>query len=82
MDDVELRRSLDPFKKGAAYFVGTRYKLDDFTSYIYKTEDYGKTWKRIENGINLMHFARCIRADRKKPGLLYAGTEYGMYISL
>jgi photosystem II stability/assembly factor-like uncharacterized protein len=72
---------VDPFKKGAAYVVGTRYKLDDFKSYIYKTEDYGKTWKMIVNGINPMHFARCLRADRKKAGLLYAGTEYGMYIS-
>lgn len=72
---------VDPFKKGAAYFVGTRYKLDDFAPYIYKTEDYGKTWKRIDNGINRLHFSRAIRADRKKPGLLYGGTEYGMYIS-
>src|SRR5438046_5485888 len=45
------------------------------------TEDYGKSWKRITNGIPSMHFARCIRADKKRPGLLYAGTEYGMYIS-
>jgi len=72
---------VDPFKKGAAYLVGTRYKSDDFKSYIYKTEDYGRSWKLIVNGINPMHFARCLRADRKKPGLLYAGTEYGMYIS-
>ncbi|MCZ2460978.1 MAG: hypothetical protein LC128_15265 [Chitinophagales bacterium] len=72
---------VDPFKKGGAYVVGTRYKLDDFKSYIYKTEDYGKTWKLIVNGIDPMHFARCLRADRKRPGLLYAGTEYGMYIS-
>jgi hypothetical protein len=72
---------VDPFKKGAAYIVGTRYKLDDFKSYIYKTEDYGKTWKPITNGIDPMHFSRCLRADRKRPGLLYAGTEYGMYIS-
>ena len=72
---------VDPFKKGAAYAVGTRYKLDDFKSYIYKTEDYGKTWKLIVNGINPLHFARCLRADRKRAGLLYAGTEYGMYIS-
>ncbi len=71
----------DPFKKGAAYFAGTRYKSDDFAPYIYKTEDYGKTWKRITNGIAPLHFTRAIRADRKKAGLLYAGTEYGMYIS-
>ncbi len=72
---------VDPFKKGTAYFVGTRYKSDDFTPYIYRTEDYGKTWELITNGIDKMHFARCIRADHKRPGLLYAGTEYGMYIS-
>jgi photosystem II stability/assembly factor-like uncharacterized protein len=71
----------DPFKNGAAYFAGTRYKLDDFSPYIYKTEDYGKSWKRIDNGIDRMHFSRAIRADRKRKGLLYAGTEYGMYIS-
>ena len=71
----------DPFKKGAAYIVGTKYKLDDFKPYIFKTEDYGKTWKEITNGIPAMHFARTLRADKKRAGLLYAGTEYGMYIS-
>ncbi len=72
---------IDPFKKGAAYITGTRYKLDDFAPYIYKTEDYGKTWKQITTGINSLHFTRAMRADKKRPGLLYAGTEYGMYIS-
>lgn len=71
----------DPFKKGAAYFIGTRYKSDDFAPYIYKTEDYGKTWRLIVNGINKLHFTRALRADKKVAGLLYAGTEYGMYIS-
>ncbi|HSU28055.1 MAG TPA: hypothetical protein VLJ68_06725 [Chitinophagaceae bacterium] len=71
----------DPFKKGAAYFVGTRYKSDDYTPYIYMTEDYGKSWKLIVNGIDKLHFTRALRADPKRPGLLYAGTEYGMYIS-
>ena len=71
----------DPFKKGTAYFVGTKYKLDDFKPYIFKTEDYGSTWTLITTGIAPMHFARAIRADRKRAGLLYAGTEYGMYIS-
>ncbi len=71
----------DPFKKGAAYFAGTRYKSDDFRPYLYKTEDYGKTWKLITNGIPALYFTRAIRADHKRPGLLYAGTEYGMYIS-
>jgi photosystem II stability/assembly factor-like uncharacterized protein len=71
----------DPFKKGKAYFVGTKYKSDDYTPYIFKTEDYGRSWKLITNGIDKMHFARTIRADKKVPGLLYAGTEFGMYIS-
>ncbi|MFM6926321.1 MAG: WD40/YVTN/BNR-like repeat-containing protein, partial [Ferruginibacter sp.] len=71
----------DPFKKGKAYFVGTKYKSDDFAPYIFKTEDYGKTWTKIANGIGAMHFARCIRADKRRSGLLYCGTEYGMYIS-
>jgi photosystem II stability/assembly factor-like uncharacterized protein len=71
----------DPFVKGKAYFVGTKYKSDDFAPYIFKTADYGKTWVKITNGITANHFARCIRADKKVKGLLYAGTEYGMYIS-
>ncbi len=71
----------DPFKKGTVYVVGTKYKSDDFTPYMYKTEDYGKTWQTITNGIHKMHFTRALRADHKRPGLLYAGTEYGMYIS-
>lgn len=71
----------DPFTPGGAYFIGTRYKLDDFSPYIYKTTDYGQTWKRVDNGINRLHFTRALRADRKRKGLLYAGTEYGMYIS-
>ncbi len=71
----------DPFKKGTAYIVGTKYKSDDFAPYIFITEDYGKTWEKITNGINAMHFTRAMRADKVRPGLLYAGTEYGMYIS-
>ena len=71
----------DPFKKGAAYIVGTRYKVNDYTPYIYKTEDYGTSWKLIVNGIDKMHFTRALRADHKRQGLLYAGTEFGMYIS-
>jgi len=71
----------DPFKKGTAWIVGTRFRLDDYTPYIFRTDDYGKTWKLVTKGIDPMHFARVVRADRHRPGLLYAGTEYGMYIS-
>ena len=71
----------DPFKKGVIYITGTRYKLDDYTPYIYKTEDYGQTWQLITKGIAAQHFTRVMRADHKRPGLLYAGTEFGMYVS-
>ncbi len=72
---------IDPFNKGGLYVAGTRYKLDDFQPYLYKTEDYGKTWKKIVNGIPADHFTRAIRADPKRQGLLYAGTESGMHVS-
>jgi photosystem II stability/assembly factor-like uncharacterized protein len=71
----------DPFQKGKAWIVGTRFRLDDYTPYIFRTEDYGKTWKQVTRGIDAMHFTRVVRADRRRPGLLYAGTEYGMYLS-
>jgi photosystem II stability/assembly factor-like uncharacterized protein len=72
---------VDPFTAGGAYIVGTRYKLGDYTPYIYKTIDYGKSWKLITNGIASEHFTRVLRSDPKRKGLLYAGTENGMYIS-
>ena len=71
----------DPFRKGTAYFAGTKYKADDYAPYLFMTEDYGKSWKKITNGIESMHFTRVLRADKKRAGLLYAGTEYGMYTS-
>ncbi len=72
---------VDPFKKGAAYIVGTKYKTGDYKPYIYKTENYGKSWKLIVNGIGDEDFTRVLRADPKRKGLLYAGTERGMYVS-
>ena len=71
----------DPFNKGGAYIAGTRYKLGDYQPYLYKTEDYGKSWRLIVAGIGKEHFTRVVRADPKRRGLLYAGTETGMYIS-
>ncbi len=70
-----------PFIKGGAYLAATRYKLGDFKPYLYKTEDYGATWSRIVDGIGEEHFTRVIRADPHRQGLLYCGTESGMYIS-
>ncbi len=70
-----------PFVKGGAYVAATRYKSDDFAPYLYATLDYGKTWKKITNGIDNQHFTRVLRADPVRAGLLYAGTESGMYLS-
>ena len=72
---------IDPFNKGGAYIVGTRYKSGDYKPYIYKTEDYGNNWNLIINGIGNEDFTRALRADASRKDLLYAGTERGMYIS-
>jgi hypothetical protein len=72
---------VNPFVKGGAYAVATSYKFGDYTPYIYKTSDYGKTWTVITNGIPNEEFVRVVRADPKRQGLLYAGTEKGMWIS-
>jgi photosystem II stability/assembly factor-like uncharacterized protein len=71
----------DPFVKGGAYVAGTKYKSGDYQPYLYKTKDYGKTWTKIIDGIDPAHFTRVVRADPKRAGLLYAGTEFGMYLS-
>ena len=70
-----------PFDKGAAYVAGTMYKSDDFRPYLFKSSDYGATWTKITNGIAGEHFTRVVRSDKHRKGLLYAGTERGMYVS-
>jgi photosystem II stability/assembly factor-like uncharacterized protein len=65
-----------------AYVVIMRYKSMDLNSYIFKTNDYGQTWTKIVNGLEDPNgFARVVRADKKKEGLLYAGTETGLCVS-
>jgi photosystem II stability/assembly factor-like uncharacterized protein len=76
------RVEIDPIRKGTAYFAGTRYKLDDFAPYLYLTHDYGETWEKITTGINPLHFTRAIVASPRKAGVLFAGTEYGLYVSM
>jgi hypothetical protein len=71
-----------PSEKGCAYLAATMYQFDDNRPYLYKTRDYGKTWTRIVSGIPDGAFTRVIRADPARKGLLYAGTETGMYVSL
>jgi photosystem II stability/assembly factor-like uncharacterized protein len=70
-----------PHQNGVAYLAANRYQQGDRAPYFYKTTDYGKTWTKIVTGIPHGHFARVIREDKKRRGLLYAGTEHGVYIS-
>jgi hypothetical protein len=68
--------------RGTAYLAGNRFQLNDFSPYLFKTTDYGKTWTRITNGIPASEFTRVIREDPVRAGLLYAGTERGVWVSL
>jgi photosystem II stability/assembly factor-like uncharacterized protein len=73
-----------PHRKGSAYFAVYRWLLGDYQPYIYRTDDYGKTWTRLtdgKNGIPNDWPTRVVREDPDREGLLYAGTEFGMFIS-
>ena len=70
-----------PHDPAVAYVAAHRYKLDDFAPYLFKTDDYGKHWTKITNGIPADDFTRAIREDPEQRGLLYAGTETGAYVS-
>jgi photosystem II stability/assembly factor-like uncharacterized protein len=71
-----------PHDRATAYVAATMYKHDDFRPYLYKTSDYGRTWKKIVTGIAPSAFTRVVREDPNRRGLLYAGTETGLYVSL
>jgi photosystem II stability/assembly factor-like uncharacterized protein len=68
-------------KPGTAYVAAKRYQMDDRTPYIWKTDDYGQTWKKIINGIDKGDYVHTVREDVVRPGLLYAGTEHGVWVS-
>ncbi|MEO7134147.1 MAG: glycosyl hydrolase, partial [Vicinamibacterales bacterium] len=70
-----------PHSIGTAYVAANRYQMDDLKPYVYKTTDYGKTWTKIVNGVKDVDFARQLREDPKRKGLLYLGTENGVYVS-
>jgi photosystem II stability/assembly factor-like uncharacterized protein len=73
-----------PHRKGSAYFAAYRYLVGDYQPYLYRTDDYGKTWTRLtdgKNGIPADWPTRVVREDPNREGLLYAGTEFGMFIS-
>ncbi len=69
------------FDAGTAYVAANRYQLDDFKPYVFKTTDYGKTWTKITTGIPDGAYTRAVREDPVRRGLLYAGTETGVYYS-
>jgi photosystem II stability/assembly factor-like uncharacterized protein len=70
-----------PFDAGTAYMAVDRHQNDDLHPHIYKTSDYGKTWTTSVKGIPDTTFVRAVREDPKKRGLLYAGTEMGVFVS-
>ena len=83
MPEWMMINSIEPsvYNEGTCYVAGTKYKTGDFEPYLYKTNDYGKSWKKITNGIPSEHFTRVLREDPIKEGFLYAGTETGIYYS-
>ena len=70
-----------PHRPGSAYLAAKRYQLDDRAPYAWKTNDYGKTWTKIVSGIAPNDYVHAVREDPKRAGLLYAGTEHGVYVS-
>ena len=72
---------VSPHDPATAYLAATRYKLDDTHPYLYRTNDYGQTWQTITRGIPDTEFTRVIREDPARRGLLYTGTETGLYVS-
>ncbi len=72
---------VSPHSPAAAYVAFTRYKFNDFTPHIYKTDDYGQSWRRVVTGIAPEAHLRVVREDPLRRGPLYAGTEAGLYVS-
>ena len=74
---------IDPSTRdaGTAYMAVDAHRLDNFHPYIFKTADFGKSWTKITNGIPDGAFVRSVREDPKHKGLLFAGTETGIYVS-
>jgi len=70
-----------PHRPGGAYVAANRYQLADRAPYVFATDDYGKTWRKITAGLPADDFARAVREDPKRAGLLYLGTEHGIYVS-
>ena len=69
------------FDAGTAYAAVDRHRLDDQAPYLFRTRDYGKTWQKIAAGIGTTSFVNAVREDTRQKGLLFAGTELGVYVS-
>jgi photosystem II stability/assembly factor-like uncharacterized protein len=78
-----LMNRIEPshYAAGTAYLAATRYLLDDYTPYLFKTTDYGRSWTRIDRGIPRDEFTRIVREDPVRRGLLFVGTERGVWVS-
>ncbi len=70
-----------PHAPGTCTLAATRYKLDDYQPYLFRTTDHGRSWTRVDGGIRRDHFTRAVREDPNREGLLFAGTECGLYLS-
>ena len=77
VDQIEV----DPARPGTAYVAADRHRLDDFKPYAFRTADYGRTWPPITNGISPDAYVHVVRVDPARAGLLYAGTEKGVFVS-
>ena len=78
------RIELSPHSPARAYLAVQRYRLDDWKPYIFRTQDYGDSWELLTDGANGIpedHWVRVVREDQEVPGLLFAGTEFGMFVS-
>jgi photosystem II stability/assembly factor-like uncharacterized protein len=69
-------------RPGTLYLAANRYQVDDRQPYVFRTHDYGRSWTKITSGIAEGHFARAVREDPVRQGLLFLGTEHGVYFSL
>jgi photosystem II stability/assembly factor-like uncharacterized protein len=79
------RVEVSPHTPGRAFIAVHRYRLDDFQPYIWRTDDFGRTWTRlgaVASGLPADAFVRVVREDPARRGLLYAGTEFGLFVSL
>ena len=81
MEPNLLRSRASHFDPAVAYAAVNRSRMDDQTPYIYRTRDYGATWQLVTNGIAAPAFLRAVREDPQAKGLLFAGTEFGVYVS-